>query len=52
MQRYSTGFARAFLTAQLGKPHDYTMVARFITRRQESRRTSGKWFCSELTFDA
>jgi uncharacterized protein YycO len=48
----ATGLARAFLAAQLGKPYDYTMVARFLTRRQESRRTSGKWFCSELVYAA
>ena len=41
-----------FLQAQLGKPYDYTMVARFITRRQGAREESGKWFCSELVFAA
>lgn len=43
---------RAFLFAQLGKPYDYTMVLRFISRRQASRKESGKWFCSELVFAA
>jgi uncharacterized protein YycO len=43
---------RDFALRQVGKPYDYTMVARFITRRQESRSTSGKWFCSELVFAA
>lgn len=41
-----------FAKAQLGKDYDYTMVARFISRRQESRSTSDKWFCSELAFAA
>ena len=41
-----------FLQEQLGKPYDYTMVARFITRRQGAREESGKWFCSELVFAA
>jgi len=42
--------ALAFATQQLGKPYDYTMVARFLTRRPEARKSSGKWFCSELVF--
>lgn len=41
-----------FLEAQLGKKYDYTMVIRFITREQETRASSGKWFCSELVFAA
>ena len=41
-----------FLKAQVGKRYDYTMVARFVTRRDEARRTSKKWFCSELVFAA
>ena len=41
-----------FAVDQIGKGYDYTMVARFISRRQASRRTSGKWFCSELVFAA
>lgn len=41
-----------FLSAQLGKKYDYTMVMRFVSRRQESRRSSNKWFCSELVFAA
>jgi uncharacterized protein YycO len=41
-----------FLIQQLGKPYDWTMVARFITRRDETRASSGKWFCSELVFAA
>lgn len=43
---------REFLYAQIGKPYDYTMVARFISRRQASRKSKGKWFCSELVFAA
>lgn len=42
----------AFARAQLGKPYDYTMVARFVSRRQESRASRGKWFCSELVYAA
>ncbi len=41
-----------FLWDQMGKPYDYTMVARFISRRQAAREESGKWFCSELVFAA
>lgn len=41
-----------FALEQLGKPYDYTMVARFVSRRPESRASSGKWFCSELVFAA
>lgn len=40
--------AQQFLLQQIGKPYDYTMVLRFITRQNESRKSSGKWFCSEL----
>lgn len=42
--------ARAFAEAQLGKAYDIGSVLRFITRSQETRTGSGKWFCSELTF--
>ncbi|MBX3751391.1 MAG: hypothetical protein KF897_15035 [Opitutaceae bacterium] len=42
----------AFLHRQLNKGYDWTMVARFITRRQESRASRGRWFCSELVFAA
>lgn len=41
-----------WLQAQVGKPYDFTMVLRFLTRRQESRRSCGKWFCSELVYAA
>lgn len=41
-----------FARRQLGKPYDYTMVARFVTRRQATRATCGKWFCSELVYAA
>jgi uncharacterized protein YycO len=41
-----------WLNGQIGKPYDWTMVARFISRRQASRKESGKWFCSELVFAA
>lgn len=42
----------SFLKAQEGKPYDWTMVLRFISRRQASREQAGKWFCSELVFAA
>lgn len=44
--------ALGFAMSQLGKPYDYTMVARFLSRRTESLRTKDKWFCSELVFAA
>jgi uncharacterized protein YycO len=44
--------ALQFALEQLGKPYDYTMVARFISRRPANRAESGKWFCSELVFAA
>jgi uncharacterized protein YycO len=39
-----------WLEKQEGKDYDYTSVFRFISRRQASRTSSGKWFCSELAF--
>lgn len=42
--------ATDWLFDQVDKPYDYTMVLRFLTRRQETRRSTGKWFCSELAF--
>ena len=41
-----------WLKRQLGKGYDFTMVMRFVTRTRESRRSSGRWFCSELVFAA
>lgn len=41
-----------FIEAQKGKKYDYSSVCRFISRRQESRKSKGKWFCSELVFAA
>ena len=41
-----------WLGSQVGKPYDLTMVLRFVTRQQEARESSGKWFCSELVFAA
>lgn len=41
-----------FLEAQVGKGYDWTMVARFVSRRQETRKSRGLWFCSELVFAA
>lgn len=48
-QRHSVA---EFLRGQLGKKYDWTMVLRFISRRQASRSQSEKWFCSELVFAA
>lgn len=44
--------ALSFLSDQIGKPYDFLMVARFVSRLQENRKSSGKWFCSELVFAA
>ena len=41
-----------FAREQLGKKYDWTMVLRFVSRRQESRPSRGQWFCSELVFAA
>lgn len=41
-----------FAVQQIGKPYDYSMVIRFVTRQQERRASRGKWFCSELVFAA
>lgn len=41
-----------FLEKQVGKKYDYSSVARFVSRRQASRKASGKWFCSELVYAA
>lgn len=46
------GAALTFARSQVGKPYDYTMVARFVSRQQEKRETQGKWFCSELVYAA
>lgn len=43
---------RQFLRCQLGKPYDYTMVARFISRRSSPGLSEDRWFCSELVFAA
>lgn len=43
---------REFAEDQLGKPYDITMVLRFVTRQQETRKSKGAWFCSELVFAA
>lgn len=45
-----TNNAWMFAAAQIGKPYDWTMVLRFVSRRQESRASTGKWFCSELVY--
>ena len=41
-----------FLWRQLSKRYDFTMILRFVTRQQEARSSTGKWFCSELVFAA
>lgn len=40
----------AFAEAQIGKPYDYVQVLRFVSRRKPV--DDGKWFCSELAFEA
>jgi len=47
-----SSIALKFAMAQVGKAYDFTSVLRFISRRQERRTDSGKWFCSELVFAA
>jgi len=46
------GSIRRWLVSQSGKPYDLTMVIRFVTRKQATRKTKGKWFCSELVYAA
>jgi len=41
-----------WMESQVGKKYDYLMVLRFISRRQETRESTGKWFCSEFVFAA
>lgn len=42
-----------FLLKQVGKKYDYWMVFGFIWHAtRESRKSSGRWFCSELVFAA
>lgn len=48
----SPGTMRQWLDTQVGKKYDLGSVIRFITRKQESRSDSGRWFCSELVFAA
>lgn len=43
---------KSFLVSQFGKFYDLTMCVRFFTRRQATRKTKGRWFCSELVFAA
>lgn len=45
----STAFL-AWAKSKVGHSYDYSSVLRFISRRQASRHSSGKWFCSELAF--
>jgi len=49
---YTNTLTKAFAVEQVGKPYDFTMVGRFVSRRGVSRRSKKKWFCSELVFDA
>lgn len=39
-----------FLMLQVGKKYDFRSVFRFITRKRGM--SDGKWFCSELVFEA
>ena len=40
-----------YANAQVGRPYDFMMVARFMSRRGETKRSEGKLFCSEFLFD-
>ena len=42
--------AASFVDKQLGKGYDYSSVLRFVSRKQASRKSSRKWFCSELVY--
>ena len=46
------GLIREYADAQVGKPYDFMMVARFMSRRGETKRSKGKLFCSELVYMA
>ncbi len=39
--------ALRFARKQLGKRYDYSSVLRFISRRQATQESLGRWFCSE-----
>ena len=39
-----------FLGMQVGKRYDLSSVVRFVARKQASRASAEKWFCSELAF--
>lgn len=41
-----------FLELLKGAKYDYRMVMRFMTRQSETIGSQGKYFCSELVFDA
>lgn len=41
-----------WLDAQMGSPYDYRQVFRFVTRLGFHPSTAGKWFCSELVYEA
>lgn len=42
----------SFAMEQVGKGYDWTMVARFVSRRQETRASTEKWYCSEIAYAA
>ena len=42
--------AHRFARRQIGKRYDYGSVLRFITRRQATQESRGRWFCSEYAF--
>lgn len=48
---FDKALALEFAEAQVGKPYDFKMVGGFVSRRsREGRRSTGKWFCSELVY--
>jgi uncharacterized protein YycO len=42
----------SFVNAQLGKAYDWTMVIRFVTRKQATLGSINRWFCSEIIYAA
>jgi len=49
---YQQSLVLSFLEGLTKAKYDYRQVFRFITRMREADGTQGKYFCSELVFDA
>ena len=39
-----------FLNRQIGKKYDWSLITRFVTHTNESRKLGNKWICSEIVF--